>query len=218
MAWERSRPPVQRISNTGNRKVKILVPHRGETDYREWIFWFKDKLQKPPGTGWLEQRGLSLTTNRTGLVQEALKSDAEFFFFLDDDVICPDDIITTLLEHNLPIVCGLYMAKKSKGQRGLAAWMKVEGGYAMIAQEQPGGLVQVDVTGLGCALIHRTVFENVSQPWFVWEWGGISEDFYFFEKVASETGIKPFIDMQMRCEHIGLFKMDTYGEFTTLDI
>jgi hypothetical protein len=218
MAWERFQPAVPSIPNNGSRKVMILVPHRGETDYREWSVWFKDKLQKPPGTGWLEQRGLSLTTNRTGLVLEALKSDAEFFFFLDDDVICPNDIIITLRNYNRPIVCGLYMAKKKKGDRGLGAWIRQEKGYAMIGQDQPGRLVQVDATGLGCALIHRSVLEKVSQPWFVWDWEGISEDFYFFEKVARETGIKPLIDMQMRCDHIGLFKMDTYGEFTTLDI
>ena len=216
MAWDRTRPLSQ--INTTNKKVMVLIPHRGESGYREWERWWLKGLILPPGTAYMEQRGLSLTTSRTGLVIEALKSDAEFFFFLDDDVIGPNDLLTTLLGHSLPIACGLYMAKKRKEERGLAAWMKMGNGYAPIGPEQGARLVQVDVTGLGCALINRSVFERVPQPWFVWEYLSISEDFFFFKKVAEETGIKPIIDMTMRLGHIGTFVLDTNNSFTTLEI
>lgn len=216
MAWDRSRP-LTRIQSA-NQKVMVLIPHKGESGYRQWERWWKEGLVKPPGTSYLEQRGLSLTTNRTGLVIEALKSDAEYFFFLDDDVIGPNEMLATLLSHRLPIACGLYMAKKRKEDRGLAAWMKRGNGYATIAPEQDARLVQVDVTGLGCALIHRSVFERVPQPWFVWEFGGISEDFFFFEKVNREIGIKPIIDFEMKCKHIGTFIIDTDNTITTLEI
>ena len=216
MAWNRARP-LERIQ-TDNQKVMVLIPHKGESGYRQWERWWKETLIKPPGISYLEQRGLSLTTNRTGLVIEALKSDAEYFFFLDDDVIGPNELLVTLLSHRLPIACGLYMAKKRKEARGLAAWMKKDNGYATIAPEQGARLVQVDVTGLGCALIHRSVFERVTQPWFVWEFGGISEDFFFFEKVYREIGIKPIIDFEMKCQHIGTFIIDTDDNVTTLEI
>lgn len=216
MSWERAKPLIR--VPTGNQKVMILIPHKGESGYRQWERWWKEGLVKPPGTSYLEQRGLSLTTNRTGLVVEALKSDAEYFFFLDDDVMGPNDLLVTLLSYKFPIVCGLYMAKKSKEARGLAAWMKVPGGYAAIAPEQAARLVQCDVTGLGCALIHRSVFERVPQPWFVWEFGGVSEDFSFFEKVAQTIGVKPLIDLNMRCRHIGTFILDTDNSVTTLEI
>lgn len=216
MAWDRSRP-LTRIQSV-NQKVMVLIPHKGESGYRQWERWWKEGLIKPPGTSHLEQRGLSLTTNRTGLVIEALKSDAEYFFFLDDDIIGPNEMLTTLLSHRLPIACGLYMAKKRKGERGLAAWMKRDGGYAPIAPEQGSRLIQIDVTGLGCALIHRSVFERVSQPWFVWEFGGISEDFFFFEKVYKEMEIKPIIDLAMKCRHIGTFIIDTDDNVTTLEL
>lgn len=216
MSWDRSRP-LTRIQSA-NRKAIVLIPHKGESGYRQWERWWKDGLVKPPGTSYLEQRGLSLTTNRTGLVMEALKSDAEYFFFLDDDIIGPNELLTTLLGHRLPIACGIYMAKKRKEERGLSAWMKMGNGYAPIAPEQGARLVQVDVTGLGCALIHRSIFERVTQPWFVWEFGGISEDFYFFEKVCKEMEIKPIIDLEMKCRHIGTFIIDTDDSITTLEI
>jgi len=217
MPWERAQT-VQKVAQLGDGRVMILIPHRSESGYREWEDWWRHKLKKPPNTGWLEQRGVSLTTNRTGLVREALKTDANYFLFLDDDVIGPDDMLLTLLSYKLPIVCGLYMAKKKKEERALAAWMRSGSGYAPIALEQPARMVQVDTTGLGAALIHRSVFERVPQPWFVWEWDGVSEDFYFFERVNSEIGVKPIIDMECKMWHIGLHKVFTDGTFTTLEM
>lgn len=214
MSWNRVTPIVPQ----SGAKVIILIPHRDEHDYRQWRDWWHSGLQKPPGTLWLESRGLSLTTNRTQLVRMALQRDATHFFFLDDDVIAPNDVILTLLAPNLPIVCGLYMAKKTKSQRGLAAWMKRGGGYAAIAPQQNGRYAAVDVTALGCAMIHRSVFERVPEPWFVWDADSISEDFWFFEKVFREIGVKPTVDMEVRCLHIGIFAMDTNNEFNTLEL
>ena len=216
MSWNRA-TPLTPIAPTG--KVIILVPHRDEHDYRQWRDWWHDSLEKPPGTLWLESRGLSLTTNRTQLVRMALQRDATHFLLLDDDVIAPNNVIPTLLSANLPIACGLYMAKKKKEERGLAAFMRVsEKGFAAIGLEQRGRHVQVDVTGLGCAMIHRSIFERVPEPWFVWDPDGHSEDFFFFEKVFKEIGIKPVIDMECKCQHIGVFAMDTNNEFDTLGI
>ncbi len=217
MSWNRVAPSTP-IAAPSQAKVMILIPHRSEQDYRQWDRWWNNGLQKPPGTPWLEQRGLSLTTNRTKLVREALKSDATHFFLLDDDVIAPNDVIPTLLAANLPIVCGLYMAKKKKEQRGLAAWMKRGEGYAAIAPEQNGRYVTVDVTALGCAMVHRSIFERLSQPYFDWPPDGPSEDFFFFEKVAKELNIKPVIDMEVSCLHLGVFAMNTKNEFDTLEI
>jgi len=175
-------------------------------------------LQMPPRTSYLETRGLSLTTQRTKLVQEALKGSAEYLFFLDDDVIGPPNLLTALLSYELPIACGLYWAKKRIEERGLAAWMKVhENEYTSIDPNQDGQLIQVDVTGLGCALIHRSIFEKISEPFFEWLPDGVSEDFYFFEKVSREMGIKPMIDMKLKCDHIGLFRLTGDGTFTTLE-
>lgn len=204
-------------------KVMILIPHGNEKDYREWRDWFHFGMQKPEGTGWLEMRGLTLTTCRTALVLEALKAGATHVFFLDDDTICPNNIIPAFLSYNLPIICGLYMAKKKKAERGLTAFMRVqtqEGktGYMPIGYEQTEQFVAVDVTGLGCALIKREIFERTSQPWFQWDVGGESEDFFFFSKVARELNIKPICDRFMECEHIGLFKMNCKGEFETLGV
>ena len=208
-AWDEVKPTSKAI---------ILVPHGGEKDYREWRDWFHNGLQKPEGTQWLETRGQSLVTARNFLAQEGLKSGAEYLFFLDDDVFGPDNGLVTLMSTGLPIVCGLYMAKKKKEERGLAAWMKNPGGigYLSIQLNQNGRFVSVDVTGMGFALIHRSIFERTSQPWFDWPVGGPSEDFFFFDKVAKEIEIKPVVSMDTQCKHVGTFVLDCLNEFTTL--
>lgn len=216
MSWNRQTPITPTAPSEA--KVIILIPHRDEHDYRQWCDWWHNGLQKPPGTTWLESRGLSLTTNRTQLIRMALQRDATHFFFLDDDVIAPNDVIPTLLAPNLPIICGLYMTKKAKDQRGLSAWMKRGEGYAAIAPQQNGRYAAVDVTALGCVMLHRSIFERVPEPWFVWDPDSISEDFFFFEKVADTLKIKPVADMEVRCLHIGTFTLDTNNEFDTLGV
>ncbi len=204
-------------------KVCILVPHRDEDDNRLWHRHFV-ALERFPVTGSLEMRGFSLTTNREQLVKTALQDGLGYthIFFLDDDVLPPINIIPALVGANLDIVCGLYMAKKKKSERGLAAWIKVpnsRGQLAPITLEQEGRYVEVDVTGLGCCMIKRHVFESMTEPWFRWDIPPApSEDFYFFFKAARELGIRPIIDMEAKCNHIGKFAIDCEGGFDTLEV
>ena len=208
-AWDESKP---------NNRAIILVSHGSDSDYRDWRNWFLNGLQKPEGTQWLETRGQSLVTARNYLATEGLKSGAEYLFFLDDDIIGPNEGLITLMSTKLPIACGLYMAKKKKEERGLAAWMKNPNGtgYLSIRLDQNGRYVSVDVTGMGFALIHRSIFERTTYPWFEWAVGGLSEDFFFYDKVAKEIDVHPVVDMQCLCEHIGTFRLNCLNEFTTL--
>lgn len=194
--------------------IGVLIPHRSEFDLRVWKEWW-DMTPKPQGMIRLEERGMSLTTARTHLIQQALEhKELTHFFFLDDDVIPHDNVWQELVNVNAPLACGVYMSRKKKGERGLAAWMKHPSGsgYTPIALHQPMRYLQVDVTGLGCALIHRWVFENLTMPWFEWASPGPSEDFYFFEKCFKELGIKPIMDLGSQCRHIGTWSMDCTGE------
>lgn len=214
--------------------VVILMPHRSEMDYREWRDWYFAGLQKPPDTTYLEVRGYDIVTARNYLAAEALKSQAEYLFWLDDDLVGPPNVIEALIAASRgsgsPIASGLYMAKKKAEERGLAAWMKAANpasgspwasprpGYVSLLPKQAGRFIKVDAVGLGCCLIHRSVFEKTPKPWF--EWGeqlGPGEDFTFFQKVAQHLNVTPVVDMDCRFWHIGTFKVDCDGVFTTLD-
>lgn len=226
MAWNRQQPIIPIAKTITSGKVNILIPHRAETDYRQWRKWFMESLRKPDGTSYLEGRGYGIDNMRKYLASEAMKGDCEWFLWLDDDVLAPDNGIEVLLSAKLPFVCGTYWTKKGKGERSLSAWMKPPGanvdGYAPISNIQNARHIQVDVIGMGFALTHRSLFEGLSYPWF--KYGGDdgqmapSEDFYFCEKVAKEKGIKPVVDMECHCQHIGTFIIDKDGEFGTLGV
>ena len=216
-------------------KVAIGVPHRSEFDYREWREWFRNKMQVPADNLLLERRGESLCTMRNGLAEQALQAGAEWLFFIDDDVIGPPEGLVTLLavaEHfKHKFVSGLYWAKKNQAQKCLAAWKKVEQrpagneawakkqyAYASITNAQAGRYVMVDAVGMGFALIHCDMFRQLPKPWFVWNVGGVSEDFYFCEQAAEKLQIAPLVDMEMKCSHIGVYKVLPDGSFDLLQL
>lgn len=202
--------------------VAVLTPHRTESDYREWRDWLYDLLLFGPDVCFLEARGRGLAVERTRLVKRAMEeTDAEYFFFLDDDVIPPSNVLTALLSHQKPIVCGIYWTREPKKCRCPAAYVERGTGpntrYVPISLERGKRLVEVDYAGLGCALIRRSIFEKLSAPWFEYKIHH-GEDFYFFEKVARETGVKPLIDMDVKCRHIGVFSIEPDGSFEALAI
>lgn len=202
--------------------VAVLTPHRTESDYREWRVWLHQFLLFAPDVDFSESRGHGVAVERQRLVKWAMEeTGAEYFFFLDDDVIPPPNVLTTLLSHQKPIVCGAYQTKETKERRCLSAWKREGAGssarYVPISPEQKTRLVGVDSAGLGCALIRRSIFEKLSAPWFEYKIHH-GEDFYFFEKVARETGIKPLIDLDVKCRHIGIFSIEPDGTFERVKI
>ncbi len=201
----------------GSARVAVLVPHRDERDYRQWWMWFSGAMQKPPDTATFHARGFSLTTNREFLVMKAMEiPEITHLYFLDDDVLPPDNCIDALLAMDTPLAAGLYRAKKRKGEGGLAAWMydQEHQGYMPITLDQKGRYVAVDVTGLGCCMIQRRVFEKLRKPWFRWDPPpGVSEDFYFFEECAAQLRYKPVVDMEMKCGHIATIVLDCEGSW-----
>lgn len=207
-------------------KIVMLLPHRDEKRYGIWDdrLWM---MEKPKDTMNLQCRGMDVATSRNHLVQMVLNNkDMDTYthlFWLDDDVMPPMDVLPRLVKASIPIACGLYMAKKQANQRGLAAWCaapgKGPGVYIPIDRKQSGRYVEVDVTGMGCALITRKVFEKLKPPWFVWDPPpAVSEDFYFFERCSKELGLKPIIDMECACEHLGAFSLSIDNVANTVGV
>lgn len=155
--------------------------------------------------------GMPYDHARNEACKALLQGSYEWLFFLDSDVIPPRDAVPRLLARNLPIVSGLYCRRSPP--HGLPVAIK-NGNW--LQQYMPGSLVEVDLVGAGCLLIHRTVLEKLppQQPgraWFNWkvdlrehlpEGEGLSEDFTFC-LWARKHGYKVILDTGVVCRHVG---------------
>jgi hypothetical protein len=212
------------------RTLAVLIPHTGEVS-SEWCLKLKD-LQMPAGSQLFMSRGMPIDVTRESMVDTALKAGFEWIFFLDSDVILPDKALETLFSHKIPLINGIYKAKKPGGF-WWAAWMRTKaptGSEAFAPIESwTGRLIQVDVIGTGCMLIHRSVFEKIREkypdlPFFLWAkerspkvldklnlpdpmMREVSEDFYFC-LLAKLSGFPIVVDTEVKCGHITTVKID----------
>jgi hypothetical protein len=214
-----------------NKKPKIAIVMPYNTDWNpEWVTKTRDPLEFVP-LSWCDKitfksKVPSLPVARTSLVEEAIKTNADYIFFVDTDIIFESPIDPNIALSMLyqcidknkeskdgKIVSGLYRAKQLVGFN-YAAWMKHSdtkiNGYVPI-QSWSGNWLKVDVTGLGCTLIDMKVFKELEQPWFYWESrDDPSEDFYFFE-LAKKHGYNLHVFTEVKAAHGGYMKVKCDG-------
>lgn len=108
-----------------------------------------------------EKRRNNLTdANRTVVVERFLDGKADYLFFLDDDTVHPAGSIAQLVMLQRDFVGGVYYNPRPPCNP--IAYMRGDNGlYAPLEAWSYGALVQVDSIGMGCTLIHRSVFEKI---------------------------------------------------------
>lgn len=198
--------------------VCVLVPHFGkvsmewaQSTYAPLMFIGNPNFVK---TSRVARGILNLDTMRNDMVRMALEDkNVTHILWLDSDCIIeePNDVneaVRRLLACNVPIVSGLYRAKKSKGNYPYAMWAKnPTGGYGYVdIPKWTGNFIDVDAIGMGFCLTKREVWEKVPPPWFVWDKPTPSEDFVWCEKVrAAGYKIKVYTDVML--SHEGMMKV-----------
>ena len=136
------------------------------------------------------------------LVEEALKTSAEFFLFIEEDVVVPIERVVEMINRDVDIAFIDY---------GVNGW-------SCSAKDDSGKILWC---GLGATLIKRKVFEKVEKPWFrtdktlrlndmQWvdnpsKYGGL--DIWFFTK-AREAGFS-ISQITGECRHL---KLDSLGK------
>lgn len=162
--------------------------------------------------------GMPFDHARNAGCAKALELGAQWLFFLDSDVIPPRDTIPRLIAHNQPIISGMYCRRSPPH----AVPVMIKNGQ-WVTQFAPGAVVDVDLVGAGCLLVHRSVLESLppSDPnrgkrWFDWRVDmqhllppgeAMSEDFTFCLN-ARKHGYKILVDTSIRCRHVGLAEAD----------
>lgn len=218
-------------------KIAIVAPYIGNWN-PEWVIKTRDPLEFVP-LAWCDKitfksKSPSLPVARTSLVEEALKVNADYIFFIDTDIVFesptdPNMALSMLYQcidknkesKNGKIVTGLYRAKQKVGFN-YAVWMKapdinIKKGYVPI-QSWTGNWVVVDVAGLGCTLIDMKIFKELEQPWFYWESiNDLSEDFYFFE-LAKKHGYNLHVFTDVKASHGGYMKVKCDGTIVLTEV
>lgn len=179
-------------------------------------------MQLPHGSSVSYLSGMPFGHARNSAAQSTLDHGFEWLMFVDDDVCLPADAIPRLMSHGKDIVSGVYYRRALPIQPVMLKY-KPDGKEAewITAWNPPGVLIEVDLVGAGCLLIHRRVLERMPKPWFIWELepevtkyirAGMgtpesdpvhSEDFSFCRNAKRLHGLKVFVDTSIICEHVG---------------
>jgi hypothetical protein len=158
--------------------------------------------------------GPNVSTGRNLLVRHFLdKSDADWLFMVDTDMVFKPDAISRLIESGEPIVSGVYL---TGGDHPTPCMYRRcadagPGQFMSIAKWEPGELISADVVGTGCVLVHRDVFVDIEKKipnraaqWFQEVQMGdslVGEDFVFFMR-AEECGWKLLVDTRVYFGHV----------------
>lgn len=161
---------------------------------------------------------------RNMLTETFLKSSTEWLFWMDSDMVFPEDTLAKLIkvaeEKQAKMVTGIYYQRK--GMNYPVLWSRgedLEGGtqtglnspraktnkyvgtfiFPHVDKKEP---FQAHAAGFGCVLVHRSIFEIMPRPWFKFIKNECSEDFYFFVN-AHELGFDLWVEPTIDLGHIG---------------
>jgi len=152
---------------------------------------------------------------RNDLVDRALKYNPDYIFFIDSDMILPDNILDDLINMNKEIASALYFMR-SPPYKPIVKVMK-DKMFCIVNSIPLNQIIEIDAVGLGCCLVKREVFEKIKEKKekiFSIEEQKINdktqllgEDTVFCLR-AKETGFKIFVNTGLICKHIGKSLID----------
>lgn len=148
---------------------------------------------------------------REEAAKKAIEKEMDYIFFVDDDMICPDDLFQRLYRHHeiADVVCPLAFTRNEPYKPVMYA--SVEGwdpvnrtDYFLnnVVMNYPKNkLVEVDACGFGAALVKTSILHKISPPYFMCS-EGTGEDILFCYKVKKAGG-RVFMDTTFNIGHLG---------------
>lgn len=142
---------------------------------------------------------------RNAMAKNVLEKDCDYLFFIDSDMVLPNDTLKRLVEHDKDIVSGMYFHKKPPFAP--VVYSKNEKGTFDVIMDYPKDqLIEVDGVGMGICLIKRGVFEKLGDKCFdvlpASDENPVinGEDFAFCYR-AKRAGFKIYVDTGMQALH-----------------
>jgi glycosyltransferase involved in cell wall biosynthesis len=135
---------------------------------------------------------------RNILVDEFLKTDADYLFSIDTDILMKPDYLKKLVWNDLDI-CAMLLGNKIVGGTRVHNIMRISpktGWYVHFQNWEDDSIIEVDLTG-AVYLIKREVLENGVRYGFAPQ----GEDAYFC-KLAQDKGYKLYCDTSLKPTHV----------------
>jgi hypothetical protein len=175
-------------------KVFIGIPNTGNLR-TELVYWL---LQQTVEHVWLPIKR-PIDANRNYIVNQFLKTDADWLLMVDSDVVPPVNVLE-MINNNVP-VCSAHVSTLIDGNIVPVGMIKDGDNYLHRWEHSEPGLHEVDATGTGCILIRRDVFDSLDKPYFRFiynEEGDLirGEDFDFTDRVGD-----CYFDSRYVCKH-----------------
>ena len=150
-----------------------------------------------------------LLTQREKLATEAINLGAEYMLWLDSDMVFPSTTAVRLMSHNEPVVGANYV-RRQRPYKGVA-YKTIGDWQNPLPFEVQDKLVPVEGIGMGCILMKTKIFEELSKPWFDFQWSPESNDFlgedmYLCQKInAAGYTIKVDTALSQELHHLGTY-------------
>jgi hypothetical protein len=106
--------------------------------------------------------------NRSAIAGGFLSGEADWLWMLDDDIVPPDGCVSHLMGLGHSLVGGVCF--NGNPPHNVTAYFRGEDGlyHDAVIDFAIGAILKVDSVGMGCTLIHRSVFEKIMSTHEVW--------------------------------------------------
>ncbi len=160
----------------------------------------------------IAERGYTIAENRNYAVVQALKNESDYLFFVDDDMVFPEDTLERMLAHKVEIV-GVNSQSRVLPLSSTVGLIDAHGKYKHPDRypewemKIPDELFKAYFVGCGVCLIDMKVFNKIKKPWFEFEMGKDGnvingEDGLFCDK-ARKAGYDIYCDPTIKIGHLG---------------
>jgi len=141
----------------------------------------------------LTRDAAGIAVSRNELVDAALKQGATHVFFVDSDVVLPNQVLQTMLAYDKDVMSVPYPQRRPPYN-----WV----GRPVVVNEdgQYPGLTEMEFVGAGCLLVKREVFETIRHPYFF-------ETYWYPDRSQQEQFLGCMADVFPRLSQGGIIKM-----------
>ena len=189
-----------------NKRLRITVGIPTSTSFFHQKFVQSlMSLQYPPNTDALHSivTGYQLPFARNRIVEEALKNNSDYIFYIDVDMIFPPDALIRLVNRHVDICHALSFRRTPPHYPCLFDWHDDSKCYETVDYSKgDNNLVSVDAAGSACTLINMDVYKKMKKPYYYYHNDAFSSDLTFSMN-AKKLGYDIFIDRTLKIGHIG---------------